>query len=95
MANLYYSMLLQKSFIFRKIHSNPDDIVLSPDIYEALSIIYDLFDPKEYNVILTNPTNPAVKEAVTRKRFNIDYIELTNDGIDIDQLYKYKNQFSV
>lgn len=50
---------------------------------------------KEYNVILTNPTNPAVKEVVKRKRFNIDYIELTNDGIDIDQLYKYKNQFFV
>ena len=64
--------ITKKSFLFRKIHSNPEDIVLSPDIYEVLSIIYDLFDPKEYTTILTNPTNPAVKEVVTRKRFNIE-----------------------
>ena len=82
--------ITKKSFLFRKIHSNPEDIVLSPDIYEVLSIIYDLFDPKEYTTILTNPTNPAVKEVVTRKRFNIEYVDLTNDGIDIEQLYKYK-----
>lgn len=82
--------ITKKSFLFRRIHSNPDDIVLTPDIYEALSIIYDLFDPKEYNTILTNPTNPAVKEVGTRKRFNIKYVDITKDGIDLDQLYKYK-----
>ncbi len=83
--------LNRKLYLYRKIKTDSDNIILTPDTYEALSIMCELFDPKKHNFILLNPTNPAIKEILSRKKFNVKYIDIVDNEINLEKLYQYKN----
>lgn len=82
--------IAKTSYLFRKVSLLPHQVILTPDNYEAVTIICDLFDPQEYTALLFNPSHPALKELFTRNGFKISYVDLINANINIKELYNHK-----
>ncbi|HAG04452.1 MAG TPA: hypothetical protein DCG28_03330 [Lachnospiraceae bacterium] len=84
--------LIAKSLhMSRGVNCEPYRIVLTSGIHYSMEIIGGLFEKEVFTILVEEPSTNAAKRVFKRLGFNIEYIPVEDDGIKIDELYKYTN----
>jgi GntR family transcriptional regulator/MocR family aminotransferase len=76
----------------RGVNTRPEQIILTGGHYYSLLFITRFFPRSRYSLLMEDPGYPAVWDIFQQEKYDIDYIPVTEEGVDTSRLHQEKNK---
>ncbi|MBI5975637.1 PLP-dependent aminotransferase family protein [Staphylococcus canis] len=85
------AQISQYLFHSRGVQSTPDQVIIASSTDQLLSIITDIL-PETCSFILEDPIYRQVRQVLKRKHINHDFLPITHDGIDTQNINQWRHE---